>query len=147
MALTDIQKVRIEVADTDPALPILADEEYQYFLEKNNSSVVRASLDAARTILFRLSIDSQDQIVDVLALKGHYAADQYRQALQLFLKDPNLNPVLKNAGGYVGGISKTDMDNNNTNLDNVTVKRNDTYIALLPHNGPFEVYGDYPLVI
>ena len=39
MAYTDIQKVRIEVADLDPGFPLLADDEYSYLLEKNNNSV------------------------------------------------------------------------------------------------------------
>ena len=77
MAYTDIQKVRIEVADLDPGLPLLADDEYAYLLEKNNNSVVRASVDAARIILLKLS-QQTDETVSIFSVKGSKAAEQYR---------------------------------------------------------------------
>jgi hypothetical protein len=36
----------------------------------------------------------------------------------MFLRDPNLNPVLTNCQGYAGGISLTDMQANVDNPDN-----------------------------
>lgn len=118
---TDIEKVRMEVADTDPTLPILSDDVYEYFLEKNHNSIAKASMDAARSILLHLA-QRGDETVDILSIKGRGAAEQYRFALELFLKDPNLNPVLQNARGYFGGVSKSDMEQNNANSDNNTVK-------------------------
>lgn len=118
--LTDIQKVRLNVADIDPALPILQDNDYLYFLEKNNDNINRASLDAARTILLVLS-QRPDEQVDIFSIKGKAAAEQYRLSLQMFLRDPNLNPVLNNCKGWVGGVSKSEMLDNNSNLDNNTV--------------------------
>ena len=115
---TDIQKIRIEIQDTEPGFYILADEEIQYFLDKNNSSITRASLDAAKSILFKLSINSTDSTVDIFSVKGSKAAEQYREALKLYIKDQTLNPVFNNVGGYVGGISKSDMSDNDANLDN-----------------------------
>lgn len=60
MALTDLQKIRVEVQDIDPSLPFLPDETYEYLLAKNNNSVRRASLDAARLILYQLSMRSTE---------------------------------------------------------------------------------------
>lgn len=117
MALTTIQKVRLEVADIDAAFPILADADYEYFLEKNNNSIPRTSLDAAKTILLVLS-QRTDETVDIFSIKGRSAAEQYRLALQLFLRDPSLNPVLQNCQGWVGGISLTEMQENDSNPDN-----------------------------
>lgn len=121
MALTLIQEVRLSVGDVDPALPILSDEEYDYFLEKNYSSVRRASLDAARTILFKLSISATDETVDILSIKGSKAASAYKEALQLYLRSPDLNPVYTSVSGYAGGISKTDYQANILDSDNKAV--------------------------
>lgn len=117
MALTQIQQVRLEVADFDPAFPILSDEDYSYFLTKNNNSITRTALDAAKTILLVLS-QRTDDTVDIFSIKGSKAASEYRLALKMFLSDPNLNPVYNNAQGWVGGISKSEMQANNTNTDN-----------------------------
>ena len=117
MALSLLQQVKLEVADTDPALPILSDESYEYFLTKNNNSVTRAALDAAKTILLVLSQRS-DETVDIFSIKGSKASSEYRASLMLFLRDPQMNPVLQNCQGWVGGISKSEMYANDIALDN-----------------------------
>ncbi len=104
----DIMKVRYELADTDNALPMLSDGEYSYFIDKNVGSLRRAMLDSAKTILFKLSMRG-DETVDIFSIKGSKAADQYRQALQLFIKNPDFNPALTLADAYAGGISKSDI--------------------------------------
>ena len=123
MALTDIQKVRIEVGDTDVSLPILPDDTYTYLLTKNNNSVARASLDAARIILLNLS-QRDDTTVDIFSIKGSKAASEYRQSLILFLQNPALNPILNGANTQVffGGTSVSANQANTDNSDNVTVK-------------------------
>lgn len=137
MALTQIQEVRVNVADLDPTMPILDDSTYEYFIVKNNFSVRRASLDAARSILLHLAMRG-DETVDIFSYKGAKAAEQYRLALQLFLRDPNLNPVLTSAGGYAGGISHSDMLANNSNLDNNYIVTANMQDLTSPSN-PFEV--------
>lgn len=118
MAFTDRQKVRIEVADTDVTLPILSDAEYDYLLEKNYYVIRTTALDAARIILMKLSITSSDETVDIFSIKGAKAAEQYREALKLYIKSPDLNPILSQAMPYAGGISKADMQANDANPDN-----------------------------
>lgn len=120
MALNDIQKVRLEVGDTEVDLPILTDEEYEYFLEKNSGSVRRASIDAAKTILFKMSMRS-DETVDIFSFKGSKAAQSYVMALTLFLKNPDLNPILQNAMPYGSGVSISEMNANDSNTDNEAV--------------------------
>ncbi len=117
MALTSIQKVRYELGDTDISFPLLTDIEYEYFLEKNNDSIVRTAIDAAKTILMKLSMRGEST-VDIFSIKGNKAAEQYRLALQLYIKDPSLNPLINNVRGYVGGVSISDMEANDGNLDN-----------------------------
>ena len=117
MALTALQEVRLLTQDNVTGLYIVSDDEIDYFLTKNNNSVNRASLDVARVILLNLSMRG-DSTVDILSIKGSKAAEQYRLALTMFLRDPNLNPVLTNCQGYAGGISLTDMQANVDNPDN-----------------------------
>lgn len=118
--LTPIQEVRLAVGDVDITLPFLDDQTYEYFLTKNSDSVRRASLDAAKAILMLLSTRT-DETIDIFSNKGSKAAEQYRLSLQLFLRDPSLNPVLSSANGYAGGISKSDMLANNADADNNTI--------------------------
>ena len=124
-----INAVRIEVADTNPALPILSDEEITYFLNKQNGSVRKASLDAARVILLKLS-QSGDEVVGIISIKGSRVAAEYRESLKLYLNNPHLNPILDGLGSFVdadgktqnpvyaGGISVSDMQANTANPDN-----------------------------
>ena len=120
MAVTPemITKVRYEIQDTAVGLYILDDTTITYFLEKNNESIQRASLDAARAVLFQLSMRANDSTVDIFSVKGSKAAQAYMEALKLYLKDATLNPVLNNCQGYVGNVSLTDMQTNDTTADN-----------------------------
>ena len=119
MALTDVQKLRIEVQDTSVEFPLLSDEEYQYILDKNNFSIRKASLDAVRMILFKLSIESVDDTVSVFSIKGSQAAKAYMEALKLFINNQALNPLLFDGTVYAGGISKSDYADNEQNPDNI----------------------------
>lgn len=120
MSLSDIQKVRIEVGDTEVGFPFLDDESYQYFLDKNNNSIPRASVDAAKAILFQLSTRSSETI-DIFTFKNN-SAEAYRQALLLFIRDPNLNPLYSNLKGWFGGVSRSEMEENDANPDNNAVR-------------------------
>ena len=123
MAVTPemISACRTEVGDVVIELPILADSEYTYFLTKNSENIRRASLDAAKTILLKISLNSKDSVVDVLSIKTSMQADQYRKALQLYIKSPELNGMYSTVSAWAGGISKSDMQANVDNLDNNTV--------------------------
>jgi hypothetical protein len=113
----------LAVADLNTALPFLDDASYQHFLDRHSGSVQRAALDAAKTILFLLA-QRTNKTVDTLSISGgSKAAEQYRLALQLFLRDPYLNPVLSNAGAWAGGVSVSDMQTNNATLDNNYVRK------------------------
>lgn len=117
MALTNLEKLRIELADNEPGLYILSDDDLEYFLAKNNQNITRSMLDAAKTILFRLAQRNDEQI-DIFSIKGSKASAEYREALKLFLRDSNLNPLLKNCSGWFGGVSLAEMQANRDNLDN-----------------------------
>lgn len=119
MATADqILACRRNVGDIDIALPILADSEYEYFID-STGSVSMGSIQAAKTILFKLSINSVDKSVDILSVKGSKAAEQYRLALQLFLRDPLLSPIYNNiSGSWIGNTSRSEMQANIDAPDN-----------------------------
>ena len=137
MALTDIQKLRVEVGDTDVSFPILDESSYEYFLEKHSNNLNRAAIDAARAILFQLST-MNSETVSIFSVKNT-SAEAYRQALLLYIKDQNLNPIYQNLQGYFGGVSISDMQANNDNLDNNIVENPGKTNSLFT-TGPF-TYG------
>lgn len=114
--------IRMEIGDSDPNFPILSDDEINYYLTKNSSNLARTSMDCARAILMKLSMRS-DSVVDVFSMKSSTASRSYIQALQLYIKDPNLNPLMQNLQGYAGGVSISDMQANDSNSDNNRVIR------------------------
>lgn len=122
MALTLIQQVRLNIQDNDPSFPILTDDEIQYLLDKNNLNVDRASIDAARIVLFKLA-QQGDETVDIFSLKGSKAAEAYRLALELYINNPSLNPLGRDITIYAGGISREDMLKNDLNPDNNLVQK------------------------
>jgi hypothetical protein len=117
-----IQALRIELGDTSPEFPIMSDSEYNYFLRKHEWNIRRASMDAAKSIMLKLSMRT-DETVDIFSIKGSSAAKNYMQALQMYIKNPDLNNLYDTVQGYAGGISKTDMQANDANLDNNIVNQ------------------------
>ncbi len=134
MALTNIQQVRLLVQDNTPGLYIVSDDEITFFLERNSNNINRTSLEVAKVILLNLSMRG-DHTVDIFNIRGSKASEQYRLALELFLKDPQLNPILTSAQGYFGNISLTDMQANVDTLDN--------NIVSAPSNEPSVTRTDY----
>ncbi len=117
MALTPIEQVRLIIADNENGLYILSDDEIQFYIDQANGNVNRAAIGAARTVLLKLAQRGEES-VDIFSIKGSKAASEYRLALQLFIKDPNLNALSGNLKGWFGGISRTEMILNDANLDN-----------------------------
>lgn len=117
-----IHALRIELGDTSPEFPIMNDDEYNYFLSKHDWNIRRASMDAAKSIMLKLSMRT-DETVDIFSIKGSSAAKNYMQALQMYIKNPDLNNLYDTVQGYAGGISKADMQANDANLDNNIVNQ------------------------
>lgn len=138
--MATIQDIRMEIGDTDVSFPILSDKEIAYFLVKNENTLRRTSLDCARAILFKLSMRG-DETVDIFSVKGSKAAEAYRLALTLYIKNPDLNPVMTSANIYAGGISLTDMQTNVDTLDNNYVKtaNQPTSYTYPPLDNPFVI--------
>jgi hypothetical protein len=120
--MATIQDLRYELGDTSVEFPIMSDAEYQYFLTKNSNALQRSAMDAAKSIMLKLSMRT-DETIDIFSIKGASAAKNYMQALQLYIKNPDLNAMYDKVQGYAGGISKSDMQANDANLDNNIVNQ------------------------
>ncbi len=121
MALTLNQQVRLLCQDNTPGLYIISDDEIDFLLERNNNNVDKAVYEALQ-IMLRYLAQRGDESIDVFSIRGSKAAEQMRLAIELYLKDPANNPLYKNLKGYVGGVSISDMAENNANLDNNTIQ-------------------------
>jgi hypothetical protein len=119
--MATIQDLRYELGDTSAEFPIMTDAEYTYFLTKNSNALHRSAMDAAKSIMLKLSMRT-DETVDIFSIKGSSAAKNYMQALNMYIKNPDLNAIYDKVQGYAGGISKADMQANDANLDNNIVK-------------------------
>ena len=127
-----IHALRIELGDVSAEFPIMSDDEYTYFLGKHDWNIRRASMDAAKSIMLKLSMRT-DETVDIFSIKGSSAAKNYMQALQMYIKNPDLNALYDKVQGYAGGISKEDMLKNDSNLDNnIIVKPTDETFTYRP---------------
>jgi hypothetical protein len=114
-ATNPIDRVRLMVGDIWDDMEMLTDADYQYFLDKFNNNENRAALDAARAILFKLARLTRERTGDI-EVYGSEWFKNYRQALQDMVKNPELSISI--AVPYAGGISKSDMLNNDLNNDN-----------------------------
>ena len=117
MALTLNQQVRLLCQDNTPGLYIISDDEIDFLLQRNSNNVDKAVYEALQ-IMLRYLAQRGDESIDIFSIRGSKSAEQLRLAIELYLKDPANNPLYKNLKGYVGGVSISDMEANNANLDN-----------------------------
>lgn len=117
MALTPVSEIKLNLGLVGNAADILTDDELQYFLDKNNGSVKKASLDVAKTVLFILSQFTHEKN-DILEVWNHTWFENYMKSLQLYLSNPAYSLAIDSAKAYAGGISVTDIRNNIDNSDN-----------------------------
>ena len=129
MALTNISALKLEIGLVNEASNILSDEEITYFLEKNNNSIRKASLDAAKTVLFVLSQLVHERSGAELEIWGHTWFENYMKTLQMYINDPNYSIALESAKAYAGGISVSDIRNNINNPDNLVVDVDSPYYS------------------
>ena len=117
MALTPVSEIKLNLGLVGNAADILTDDELQYFLDKYNGSVKKASLDVAKTVLFILAQFTHEKN-DVLEVWNHTWFENYMKSLQLYLSNPAYSLAIDSAKAYAGGISITDIRDNINNADN-----------------------------
>lgn len=113
-----IDRIRLNVGDIWDDMEYLTDADYQYFLDAADGNERRATMDAVRAILFKLTRMTRERTGDIEVYGGDWF-NNYMKALQLILKDPNISISL--AVPYAGGISKSDMQANRCDPDNFRI--------------------------
>lgn len=102
-----IDEIRLRLGDIDPDFPLMGDEEYQYFLDKNPDDLTSVLLGAAQSLLFYISRYTRER-TGMIEVYGSEAFNNYLAAYKLLLKNPlgalNLSPI-----PYFGGISRAEL--------------------------------------
>lgn len=113
-----VDRIRLNVGDVWEDMEYLTDADYEYFLAAANGNERRATMDAVRAILFKLTRMTRERTGDIEVYGGDWF-NNYMKALQLILKDPNISISL--AVPYAGGISRSDMQANRCDPDNFRI--------------------------
>lgn len=121
-----VDRIRLAVGDIWDDMEMLTDDDYEYFLERNEGNENRATMDAIRAILFKLARMTRERTGDIEVYGSDWFNNYYKMLL-LLLKDPNA--ALSLAVPYAGGISRSDMLRNDLNCDNVVREINIGYSA------------------
>lgn len=120
MPMTDIEKIKLELGLLDPMFQPLSDEDYEYFLGKNNNNIILSAQDAAKSIVFFLAQAVREKS-DVLELYGDQMFRQYLEALKMFISNAAYSQAVRSASPFAGGISRSDIQANLDNPDNNVV--------------------------
>ena len=115
-ALSATDRVRLIVGDTATEFEYLSDETYEYLLNKYNDNETAAALEAARYILGSLAKYSRQRTGDI-EVYGAEMFKNYKDFLIELIRNPQM--LLDRARAYAGGISKSDMIQNDSNSDNL----------------------------
>lgn len=115
-ALSATDRVRLIVGDTATEFEYLSDETYEYLLNKYNDNETAAALEAARYILGSLAKYSRQRTGDI-EVYGAEMFKNYKDFLIELIRNPQM--LLDRARAYAGGISKSDMIQNDSNPDNL----------------------------
>jgi hypothetical protein len=116
-----VDRIRLNVGDVWPDFEMLTDADYQYFLTAAGNNVNRATMDAMRAIMFKLTRMTRERTGDI-EVYGQDWFNNYYKALEAIVKDPNL--TISIAMPYAGGISVSDMCKNDMNPDNFKIGMN-----------------------
>ena len=122
MALTDVEKLRLLIGDTEgsPFYPLFSDDEIQFFLD-SYGSVAEASKIAAISASFQLAAWNTRETTGDISVWNELSK-QYLKALENLIGKAGSGGTTIIPNGimpYAGGISWADVNANNANLDNV----------------------------
>ncbi|MNY17879.1 hypothetical protein D3C86_1512260 [compost metagenome] len=119
MALTLEQQVRLLYGDTttSPFYPLLTSDEVLWFLEQNSNNVQNAARQAAIAASFQLAGWSTRERTGNIEVWNNLA-NSYMKALDNFISQ-KVTTLPSGLLPYCAGISWSDVEANNANLDNV----------------------------
>lgn len=112
--LNIIDRIRLLIGDTDPDFPLISSQWYQYYLNLGYSENAVA-LEIAKKILAQYVHSSAREMEGMVQVYGKERFDSYLA----WLKDLVANGLMSPPIPYAGGISHSDMLENDQNLDNV----------------------------
>lgn len=118
--LTAVDQVKILVGLKYLEVPLIEDVDIEYFLELSNNNVVNAAKRTANAVLFTLSQYLHEKSGLELEIWGHTWFENYKQALEMFLKDQNYNVALN--------LSKNGVYASGVNVDDILTNMNDENI-------------------
>jgi len=117
MALTNIEKVRLNVGDrVEPYF--VSDDEIESFLEEYGDNIRKTSVQVATCILFYLA-SNPSVYRERTGEEEVYTTDPfkaYKEALMMFIKNPQT--YLGGIMPYAAGLTRSDAAIYNTNRDN-----------------------------
>lgn len=118
-ANSKIDRVRVNIADTDPCDELVSNELYQWFLDEAPSvdtDVNFATLKAVKYLVARYAGYTEEETNDV-KVKYQYLYEHYKDLEDRLTKDPSYS-ITGAPQVYAGGISNSDIESNNCNEDN-----------------------------
>ena len=120
MALTDIEKIRVLIGDTEgsPWYQLFTDDEIQAFLDMTGGNVMQAARLAAIAASMQLAGWSSRERTGDLEVWSNLST-QYLKALENLIKDTSSATLPNGLMPYAAGISWQDTTTNNDNPDNV----------------------------
>ena len=120
MALTDIEKIRVLIGDTEgsPWYQLFTDDEIQAFLDMTGGNVMQAARLAAIAASMQLAGWSSRERTGDLEVWSNLST-QYLKALENLIKDTSSATLPNGLMPFAAGISWVDVCANNNNPDNV----------------------------
>jgi hypothetical protein len=125
-----VDRLRLEVGDTDNCMEGLSDNTYQYIIDSNGDTLVdglskNSILQALTYLVNKYANYSQEEAGDLKVWDDRYK--QYSELLDKYSRDPRYG--FANIGEpFAGGISKQDIEENKCNTDaNLTVPSEDWF--------------------
>lgn len=115
-----IDRVRINIGDTDIDNEYISDAWYLYYYTVLENNEVLTSIEVAKKVLAKFTSNTRE-ITDQVEIYGNETFKQYLQWLKEFIENPSLSG-LRSPVPYGGGISLIDIENNNSNSDNNSLK-------------------------
>ena len=128
-----VDRVRLKVGDTNE-LQIFPDTLYQSVLDKNNADEAATALEMAQYILGYISQHGFRERSGAYEVYGREWLQSYMDFLKTFLLSSGTAAAL-NAKIYAGGISISDMEQNDLNPDNNIVPTTDFDEVFETYNG------------
>jgi hypothetical protein len=119
MAFTDnplnpLDRIRLKIGDIDVDFEIISDQWYQYYLNLGYTENAVA-LEIARKILAQYAGSGAREREGQVEVYGKERFDSYLKWLKDLVNSGLMSPAIP----YAGGISISDMVDNDSNLDNV----------------------------